>query len=785
LRVELKNAQTVPVKGQQIVQSFYSRLAHRIPRLRGFIILSAFLLVVFSVPGALRLDITVDIADFFLEDDPVIQNQEKFRQKFGNNDFIGVLVESEDVFSRETLELIRLVGERLRDEVPLAADLVSLTELTRAQSGGLLLRFDGASLVSTGEEVERIRASYSENRSIQGILFSRDHRQAWVLLNLENYPSTDEWPGETTPLFTVGRKAYETVMSIDSGEARLLATGVPVYAYRKNAEMMSDLVRILVIGSIVTIALSILILRSVQVVTGTLAVILFSILFIFGVQGRLGISTDSAFIAVPILLTMGVSIGYTVHVFRFFSIRFQRTGKRKEAVAYAILETGRPILFTAFTTIAALVSFLFVKIRPIQWVGITSASCILVVFFASTVLFPAVLSIGRDREVSSTRSSRLNAFEPTLRCFSDWVGRYGRIIIPLFLAVVAVFSYGLTKLEIDLDAEKVMGTRLPHMQDQVLVSRSEIAVNDSLDLVLSMPPGSFRKTEALKSLEVLQHRLETLPLVKRVNSLAGIVREINYIMHGRNSEYDRIPDNANSLKIIYALVKFRFPDKFGDWVNRNYSDTRVFIELSDFSSREIEGIIKEVDRLVEELFPVGTGHFMSGSTYQMAVMNQYITRGLIRSILTALLMITLLMVVVFKNFKLALAAMVPNVFPVLVAGGIMGFAGIPLEFVTMTVAPMIMGLAVDDTIHLVYHLKRDLEKSGDYAASIRHTFVNVGTAITETTVILCLTFLVFTVSRVNSIINMGLITCFGILAAYLADIFVTPVLIRWMKPGKE
>ncbi len=208
----------------------------------------------------------------------------------------------------------------------------------------------------------------------------------------------------------------------------------------------------------------------------------------------------------------------------------------------------------------------------------------------------------------------------------------------------------------------------------------------------------------------------------------------------------------------------------------------MFIELSECSSREIEGIFGEVDRLVEELFPVGTDHVMSGSTYQMAVMNQYITRGLIRSILTALLMITLLMVVVFNSLKLGLAAMIPNVFPVLVAGGIMGFARIPLEFVTMTVAPMIMGLAVDDTIHLVYHLKRDLKKSGDYAASIRHTFVNVGTAITETTAILCLTFLVFTVSRVNSIVNMGLITCVGMLAAYLADLFVTPVLIRWMKP---
>ncbi len=783
--MERKNAQTIPDKKQRVAESFPSRIAHRIPRLRGFIIIAAILLVAVSVPGVFQLDITVDIADFFLENDPVIRNQEKFRQQFGNNDFIGVLVESDDVFSRETLELIRLVGEQLRKEVPLAGELVSLTELTLDQTGELPLQFDGSTLVSTREEVEQIRGSYSQNRSLQGVLFTRDHRQAWILLKLDSYPPTAEWAEKTTPLFAVGQIAYETVLSIDSGKARLLATGVPVYAYRKNAEMMEDLVRVLVIGSIVTLALSILILRSVQVVTGTLAVILFSVLSVFGVLGRLGISTDSAFIAVPILLTMGVSIGYTIHVFRFFSIRFQHTGNRKEAVAYALLETGRPILFTAFTTIAALGSFLLVEIRPIQWVGITSASCILVVFLASMLLFPAVLSMGRDREVSSTPPPRIGAFEPVLLRFSDWVNRYGRIIILIFLAAVAVVSYGLTKLDIDLDAEKIMGTKLPHMQDFVLVSQSEIAVNDSLDLVISMPPDSFRKIETLKSLEVLEQRLETLPLVKKTNSLTDIVKEINFVMHSREPAYDMVPDNTSSLQNLYSLTEDFMPEKLREWVNRDYSETRVFIRLSDFSSREIEGVIAEVNRLVEELFPNGTKHYMSGSTYQMAMMNQYVTRGLVRSILTALVMITLLMVAVFKNLKLALAAMIPNIFPVLVAGGIMGFAGIPLEFVTMTVAPMIMGLAVDNTIHLVYHIKRSLQKNWSYVDSIRYTFMNVGTPITETTVILCLTFLVFTVSRVNSVINMGLITCFGLMAAYLADIFVTPVVIRWMEPRKK
>lgn len=166
-------------------------------------------------------------------------------------------------------------------------------------------------------------------------------------------------------------------------------------------------------------------------------------------------------------------------------------------------------------------------------------------------------------------------------------------------------------------------------------------------------------------------------------------------------------------------------------------------------------------------------------------MNQYITRGLIQSVLTALGMITILMMIVFRSVRLGLVAMIPNVFPVLIAGGVMGFLKIPLEFVTMTVAPMIMGLAVDDTIHLLSHLKDDLKQSDDFTASVTRTFSTVGSAITETTIILCLTFLVFTFSKVNSIINMGILTCSGMLAAYLADIFVTPILIKKLKYSEK
>ncbi len=770
---------------QQGEKPFFDFFVQGVLKFRIPVLIASFLLLIVSIPGLFRMDVKVQIEDFFVEDDPILENQKEFRRLFKNNDFIGVLVESDDVFSRDSLELIKKVGDRLKETVPLAGDIVSLVELNNVFIGGLRLKFKGSELTSSDDEVEQIRISYSQTPSLNGVIFSNNHHQAWILLKLRPYPSAEEWTCENDPLFAVGQAAYDTVKSINSENSTLTATGVPVYAFRKEAEMMKDLLRVLTIGSVVALILSILIIRSVQGVIGALMVLFISVLSVFGIQGWWRISADSAFLAVPMLLTMGVSIGYTVHISRFFTLHFRQTGKRKESIVFALHESGWPILFTAFTTIVALLSFLFVEIQPIRWVGLSSAACILSVYVLTMTLFPAILCFGRDKKVSQITSVNPDRFEAVLQLFSNWVKRYERLIMIIFLITGSVALYGVFHLEIDFNAEKMMGTELQHMKDQIHIGQSEIATSDSLDIVLRLPPGRMKNYDILKSLELLEQEINALPLVTKTSSLSGIVREFNFYKHERNPEYHRIPEEESTLRGLFFLFERFSPDTLREWVNDDYSSTRVFVELSDFLSREIEDNIYKIDLLIKELFPSDTVFFMSGSTYQMAIMNQYITRGLVRSVLTALLMITVLMIFVFRSIKLGLIAMIPNVFPVLITGGIMGFANIPLEFVTLTVAPIIMGLAVDDTIHFISHMKKNLIQTKDYGKSIRRTFSTVGTAITETTLILCFFFLVFTASKVNSIINMGVLTCCGILSAYLADIFVTPILINWLKPYEE
>lgn len=558
------------------------------------IILAALLLLTISLPGLSRLDITVNMEDFFLEDDPILKNQQKFRKLFNNNDFVGVLVESEDIFSRESLELINDVGNRLRKEVPLAEEVVSLTNFKRPFMQGINLDFSEGRLKSSDESINRFKTYCNETKSLKGVIFSSDNRQAWVQLKLSPYPPREDWPENTEPLFSVGKAAYDTVKSINPGKARLTATGVPVYAFRKEAEMMGDLTEVLIIGAIVALVLSILIIQSIQGVAGTLLVIILSVISVFGIQGWLGVTIDSAFLAVPILLAMGVSIGYTVHISRFFIINFRQSGNRKSSVIYALKKSAKPVLFTAFTTIAALLSFIFVEIKPIQWVGLTSSFCILAVFIFSILLFPAILSFGKNRIIPSQDSPESGFMEPILIHFSHWVRKYNIAIILIFTAVTIAALWGALQLKVDFNAEKMTGTRLQHMRDQIHIGNSEIATSDTLDLVLTLPAESLTNPDTLKKLETLEKNIQKLPLVKKTSSIAGVVKEFNYFSHGHRNEFNRIPGSEAVLKGLFAFLKRTDSDHLKSWSTDDYSCTRIFIELSDFSSLKIENNIKKL-----------------------------------------------------------------------------------------------------------------------------------------------------------------------------------------------
>ncbi len=784
----------------EAINNWFEKLGNIVVKLRWPIIALSLVLLAFGIYGLLNLEFELSIDSFFLEDDPLMIEKESFEDLFGNNDFIGVLVDADDVFSYRTMEMIRELGTELKEELPFAKELVSLTDFKYTSPKGATIKVSESSIPEELEDLELLRTTFDKSNRMRGKLYSTDYTQAWIILRLNEYPEKDEWDEKDEPALFVGEKAFKIIRRFEQEykenypeeeSFKLTPTGIPIHIYRKKIDMNEDLIRVLIVAGIIAIFFIMLMIRTVPGTIGTIFVMGASIVIVFGAMGWFDIKTDTTFMLVPMLLTIAVSVGYTIHITNFFKQKFKTTGKRKESVIFAFKETGWPVLFTAATTVAALLSFLFIPIRPIRWVGLTAAAGIGVVYLISMLFYSAVLSIGRDQEPHPEyKESGKGKVEHWFKSLSEWVMKHGVRIVIIFTCFMGILIYGLFQVDVDLNTRKMLGDRLPHVHDAIYVGESKVGSMYSYDLTLHFPDDNdLKSVEILEKVDELENFIRQEPLMKRVSSIVDIIKDYYLSRNDGDPEFYRVPDDFSTVNGIIALYERTARENARTWVNKEYSIIRIFVEVSDFSSNEFISHMDALGSKIKELFPESEytefRYGLVGNLLQLSVMNQYITTGQIISFGIALFIIAILMITVFGSVRVGLIAMIPNVAPALVASGLIGLLNIPLEFITMTIGPMVLGLAVDNTIHIINHIKLEYNRNSDYDAAIRNTFMSVGNAVTQTSVIICVTFLSFLLSRMDNVNRMGIFIVAAIVAALIADLFVTPTLIRLVKPFKK
>jgi predicted RND superfamily exporter protein len=259
---------------------------------------------------------------------------------------------------------------------------------------------------------------------------------------------------------------------------------------------------------------------------------------------------------------------------------------------------------------------------------------------------------------------------------------------------------------------------------------------------------------------------------------------MNQVLNAGDPAHYRIPESREMIAQLLLLYENAGGAETEKWVDYDYQRLRLMVEIDDYNSGEAARELSLIQERGRQLFP--DAHvLLIGSISQFTVMQDYVTWGQIKSFFIALGLIALLMTLVFGNLKTGLIGMIPNVAPALAVGGIMGFAGIPLDIMTVTTIPMLLGLAVDDTIHFINHSQLEFMRTRSYAEGTRRVFIGVGTAMFLTSMVLILCFSAYLVSAAKVFVNMGYLVAVGILAALLADYFITPVLLNWARPFGE
>jgi predicted RND superfamily exporter protein len=333
-----------------------------------------------------------------------------------------------------------------------------------------------------------------------------------------------------------------------------------------------------------------------------------------------------------------------------------------------------------------------------------------------------------------------------------------------------------------LDFKRLYGDKIPHINRIFEISNSKIGSFYSYNVTLAFQePDKIKDPHILKNFETFIQEIQHLKVTKRVSSILDIIKDMHQLLNENDPEFYIIPDNQNFIAQILLLYEMSGGTEATEWVDNDYTTLRVMVEVDDMDTEEIRRELDFLETTANHLFPEAT-FSITGQLPIMAALNYYVSTGQIKSFFVALVVIMLLLMIVFKSVKTGLIGMIPNITPAFIVGGAMGHLNVPIDYVTMTMMPMILGLAVDDTIHFIAHAHLEYNQLHDYQKAIKNTLRITGRALFMTSFIIVAAFAVYLTANMRAMVNFGMFITLGISSALIADYLITPVCLKWLKP---
>ncbi|WP_315601690.1 MMPL family transporter [Treponema socranskii] len=770
-------------------------------KFRWLFLLAMFVITAVGLSG-LRKFVAEDLQeDWFGDKEKIKLATDRFEETFGNEDVITVLVQTKDVFDSDVLNMIDRLGNEMMETIPYARDVMSVVEVSVAKGTDEGMQVvtpfeDGIPDTHTAEgkaEMESIKKFLLSREAIANKLVSEDSTETWVILYLYGYGDEDN--KARTGMYKAGRAAHKLLddPKWQSDKWNLICAGTPYTECEETDVMQKEMSRNLISGFIAMIICLILFVRSLRGLIVPLFSTVGGIGVVFGFMSYFGIVADQNMMTIPILLGMALSVGYSIHYINSFKLHFRQTGLRKESVIMSVEETGWPLFFTALTTIASLISFALVDIGPLKWLGLTSSATVLVIFLYAIILIPVLLSFGKDKKKEeSATMQKTTKTDLAFESFGKRVLKHSKAVLIVGFAMIVVFIPGIFKIRVTLDYIEMLGLKIPYIARLAKLQNTQLGSVYSYKILIEYPDvDEFKKPERMFALEKLENTLGNLSLTRksngkpRVKSVLDIVKETNRMLNGDDPAYYSIPDDENLLTQELFLYEITGGSRLYDWLNADYNMAYVNVNLATYDSSQIASNIADAEKAAEELFP-GAEVSAIGAVAEFAEMNGKIVRGELKSFAGSFIMIAAMLILVFMSIRTGLIGMIPNVTPVIILAGIMGYFRFRLDMMTMTVMPMILGIAVDDTIHFINHVKYYYEVHGNYKDAILRTYLEIGKTMCMTTVIICAMFLIYAFSPMNTMHRIGMLSIVGLTTALAADYLLTPVLIYVTKPfGKE
>lgn len=500
-------------------------------------------------------------------------------------------------------------------------------------------------------------------------------------------------------------------------------------------------------------------------------------LLFVGFLGAAGRELNAISALYPILMII-VGTSDVIHIMSKYIDELKRGKPRLQAIKVTIKEIGLATLFTSITTAIGFASLYTSKIYPIKDFGINAAAGVLIAYITVLFLTTALLSFFKKEQLIKLGKGQafwndlMNKFYHFTKNKPRQIAIGGTVAFFICMWGISKITTNYTIIQNMPKGEKITSD-FHYFENTFTGFRPmEIAVFAQNDLLAN-------DYSVLKEIDKVEQHIKSFPQIRATSSVTDLYKSINRMHKNNKKSAYVLPKDEATYRRYHRMIDKVPAFKTNVLLSNDEKKARITSRMTDYGADSIKVHGLQIDKWILENTDTNIVKFRRTGTGLIIDKNaEYVRTSLLQGLAFALLIVSILMALLFQNWKMLIISLIPNLFPLLMAGALLGFIGIELEAGVSVVFAIAFGIAVDDTIHFLSKFKLARRKGLNIEESLHLTFVETGKAICLTTIILFFGFLITMFSIHPPSVAIGLLISVTLFAALFADLLLIPVLIR-------
>lgn len=711
------------------------------------------------------------------QDDPNQIEYDEFRARFNQvGNTVILAIDSFDVFDRENYMSWQHLQDELGNIPGVIGTISPINALNLKRNDSLQkLYYESINFDLRDRKLDSVREVFNRLPFYQGRLRSKDGEVPILLVQIDPDQLYDE------NIVRIVEAIRDKVLEAESFMKRdIKISGLPHIRMANTNKVRIEIYLLVVLALLVTGVILYIFLRSFRAMMISISVVVLGVFWSFGLISILGYEISMLSSLIPSLVIV-IGVPNCIFLINKYHSEYKEHGNRIKALQRVIRKIGAATLMTNATTALGFASLILTNSIILKQFGTVAAINIMMVFVISIVLIPVYYSFSRPpkyRHYKHLEKRWINGF-------IDWLvntAMYKRPYVYTALILLTILAvFGLRKIETTGNLSEEFKESDPVFQDlKFLEDRFGGVVPLELIVDTKTPKGAY-KSSTLKRMDRWQNSMSEVPGLGLPLSVVDGLKFAKQAYYRGSPEFYSLP-NSQERSFVYSFIprgQERENGLLSTLIDSSGRYIRISMQVKDMGKEESAYLQDELQKQIAEHFPAERYDVkLTGAWVVFQKGTTYLIDNLLLSLGLAIAVIAIVMALIFRSFAMVLVSLIPNLFPLLMTAGIMGYFGIPLKPSTILVFSVAFGISIDDTIHYLAKYRQEL-KSTNYniGQSVVLAVREIGVSMFYTSIVLFFGFTVFTASSFGGIVALGLLVSITLIIAMIGNLLLLPTLL--------